>query len=240
MKKPLFPARKPSAGARPGRAGECPSSRLGLTGRLSSTFSLQLARLHEPLLICRGLLPPLVGRTGADQVHVGAEVLAVLAGLVAGAVGAEAEVVGRDDVGVRREVRGVGAVPGEVGAELRPLRAPVAEGSDAPQPAPRLARGEEVPCFALTSLDAGSDAAASLCLMQYGTACPAERRRSRNALACAARRPRPGRPRRAFCSGFSSRSSHSPAAAGGNQIPHLAPLPGYLTVPFAVAIDEIS
>src|SRR5262249_36510922 len=50
----------------------------------------------EPLLILGGLLPALVGRAGADQIDVGADVLAVLAGPVAGAVGAQAEVVGGD------------------------------------------------------------------------------------------------------------------------------------------------
>src|SRR5262249_49776657 len=36
------------------------------------------------------------GRAGADQVHVGAQVLAVLAGAVASTVGAQAEVLGRE------------------------------------------------------------------------------------------------------------------------------------------------
>src|SRR5262249_16764516 len=56
---------------------------------------LLLPRVPEPLVICGRLLPALVGRAGADQVHVGAEVLAVLARAVAGAVGTQAEVLGR-------------------------------------------------------------------------------------------------------------------------------------------------
>src|SRR5262245_45686197 len=55
---------------------------------------MDLFCLLEPLLILRGLLPALVCRAGANQVHVGAEVLAVGAGTVAGAVSAEAEVFG--------------------------------------------------------------------------------------------------------------------------------------------------
>src|SRR5262249_14887525 len=47
-------------------------------------------------LVLGRLLPALVSRAGADQVDVGAEVLTVLAGAVAGAVGAEAEVLGRE------------------------------------------------------------------------------------------------------------------------------------------------
>src|SRR5262249_23660793 len=58
-----------------------------------------LFRVLEPLLIFRRRLPALVGGAGAVQVHVGAEVLAVLARLVASAVGAEAEVLGRQLIG---------------------------------------------------------------------------------------------------------------------------------------------
>src|SRR5262245_51188048 len=55
-----------------------------------------LASLLEPLLVLGCCLPALVGRAGADQVHVGAEVLAIRAGAIAGAVRAEAEVLGSD------------------------------------------------------------------------------------------------------------------------------------------------
>src|SRR4029079_9876130 len=55
---------------------------------------LHLSRFLEPLLVFGRLLPSFVGRTGANQVHVGAEVLLVLPVLVTGAVRPEAEVVG--------------------------------------------------------------------------------------------------------------------------------------------------
>src|SRR5262249_41103835 len=64
--------------------------------RLRFRLCLQLPGVLEPLLIVRRLLPLLVGRAGADQVHVGAEVFAVRAGAVAGAVRPEAEVLGRE------------------------------------------------------------------------------------------------------------------------------------------------
>src|SRR5437868_2872360 len=47
---------------------------------------LHLPGIFEPLLVVGRLLPPLVGRAGADQVHVGPEVFAARAGPVAGAV----------------------------------------------------------------------------------------------------------------------------------------------------------
>src|SRR5262249_16766434 len=47
-----------------------------------------------PPLVLRRLLPAFVGRAGADQVDVGTEVLAVLAGPVAGTVGTKAKVIG--------------------------------------------------------------------------------------------------------------------------------------------------
>ena len=61
---------------------------------------LFLSCLLPPLLIFRRLLPPFVSRSRADQVHVGAEVLAAGAGAVAGAVRAEAEFIGRELVEV--------------------------------------------------------------------------------------------------------------------------------------------
>src|SRR5262249_24756943 len=57
----------------------------------------------EPLLILRRFLLALIGRTRADQGYVGAKVLFVLSGLVARAVGAQAEVIGSDLVGRRLE-----------------------------------------------------------------------------------------------------------------------------------------
>src|SRR4029453_12033539 len=57
---------------------------------------LHLFGILEPVLISRHFLPALVCRPRTDKVHVGAEVLAVRAGAVAGAVGAEAEVVGSE------------------------------------------------------------------------------------------------------------------------------------------------
>src|SRR5262245_44397085 len=86
-----------------GRAGACPSSRLGRTGRFSLTRSLHLSGILEPLLIFRRLLPALVRSTGADQVHVGPQVLAVLARFEAGAVSAKAEVFWGDLVDLRGE-----------------------------------------------------------------------------------------------------------------------------------------
>src|SRR5438046_520706 len=65
------------------------------TAPIGADSLLHLSAILEPLLVLRRLLPAFVGLAGADQVHVGAEVLAVFAGLIAGAVGAEAEVVGR-------------------------------------------------------------------------------------------------------------------------------------------------
>src|SRR5262249_17107874 len=59
-----------------------------------STSLLDLSRVLEPLLVVGGLLPPLVGGAGADQVHVRAQVLTVLPGAVAGAVGPQTEVLG--------------------------------------------------------------------------------------------------------------------------------------------------
>src|SRR5262249_36299818 len=58
--------------------------------RVLRTLCRRLTCVLEPLLVFGGLLPALVGLTGADQLHVGAEVPAVLAG----AVGAQAEVLG--------------------------------------------------------------------------------------------------------------------------------------------------
>src|SRR5262245_11717169 len=57
------------------------------------------------MLVVGRLLPALVGRAGADQVHVGPEVLAVLAGAVAGAVGTEAEILRRELLGGRLQLR---------------------------------------------------------------------------------------------------------------------------------------
>ena len=61
----------------------------------------ELFRLLEPLLILRRLPPAFVGRAGADEVHVGAEVLAVLARFVAGAVGRKRKSSGVNCSGVR-------------------------------------------------------------------------------------------------------------------------------------------
>jgi hypothetical protein len=65
-------------------------------GLLRSLPPLPAHGVLEPLLIRRRFLPALVGRAGADQVHVGAEVAAVFARAFAGVVGVEAEVLGRD------------------------------------------------------------------------------------------------------------------------------------------------
>src|SRR5262249_51158622 len=54
----------------------------------------------QPLLICRRLLPAFVGRAGADQVHVGAQVLLVLAGAITGAAFGKAEIVRSDRFGI--------------------------------------------------------------------------------------------------------------------------------------------
>src|SRR5688572_10916427 len=62
--------------------------------RASSSSFLHLSGVLE-------LLPLLGGLAGADQVHVGTEVLLVFAGAVAGAVGTEAEVFGREELGAR-------------------------------------------------------------------------------------------------------------------------------------------
>src|SRR5262249_47893220 len=59
-----------------------------------SCLLLPLSRLLEPLLVCGRLLPAFVGLPGADQVHVSAEVLLVLAGPVADAVRTQPEVLG--------------------------------------------------------------------------------------------------------------------------------------------------
>src|SRR5215831_1323029 len=75
-------------------AGRCHSR--PLERRAIEPSLLDLSGVLEPLPVLRRLLPPLVGGAGADQVHVGAQVLLVLAGPVAGAVGTEAE-VGRGD-----------------------------------------------------------------------------------------------------------------------------------------------
>src|SRR5262245_13489036 len=64
--------------------------------RAITTSLLDLSRVLEPLQVVGRLLPPLVGRSGADQFHVGPQVLAVLPGPVAGAVGAKAEILGRE------------------------------------------------------------------------------------------------------------------------------------------------
>src|SRR5688500_4133811 len=64
-------------------------ARLRLWGR-----GFELPRVVQPLLILGRLLPAFVGRAGTDQVHIGADVLAVRAGAVAGTVGTEAEVLG--------------------------------------------------------------------------------------------------------------------------------------------------
>src|SRR5262245_29197347 len=63
-----------------------------ITGRSPSL--LELHGLLQPLLVVRSLLPALVGRTGADQVHVGPQVLLVLPGPIPGTVGPQAEVLG--------------------------------------------------------------------------------------------------------------------------------------------------
>src|SRR5262249_22820898 len=55
---------------------------------------LDLSRVLEPLLVFRRLHPALVRLAGADQIHVGAQILAVLARLVARAVWPETEVSG--------------------------------------------------------------------------------------------------------------------------------------------------
>src|SRR3954462_15304760 len=61
-----------------GPAGRLRSRPLGV--RAIATSLLDLSGAPEPLLILGRLLPALVGGAGADQVDVGAEVLAVLAG----------------------------------------------------------------------------------------------------------------------------------------------------------------
>jgi hypothetical protein len=78
---------------------------------IASSF-LHLPGVLEPLLILRVLLPALIGRAGADQLHVGAEVPPVLAGAVAGAVGAQAEVL-------RGEALGGGSRPRDEVAALK-------------------------------------------------------------------------------------------------------------------------
>src|SRR5262249_44146570 len=70
------------------------SGRLGHTTSLTNSRRSKAPRVLEPLLVVGRLLPALVGLAGADQVHVGAKVFPVLARLVAGAVGAQAEVLG--------------------------------------------------------------------------------------------------------------------------------------------------
>ena len=62
-------------------------------GSTLGRFRDDLPRFLEPLLILRRLLPAFVGRAGADQVHVGAEVLAVLSLRLAGTALGEAEIV---------------------------------------------------------------------------------------------------------------------------------------------------
>src|SRR5262245_16934049 len=56
---------------------------------------LDLPGVPEPLLVLGRLLPALVGGSRADQVHVGAEVAAILARAFAGTIGAEAVVLRR-------------------------------------------------------------------------------------------------------------------------------------------------
>src|SRR5262245_125452 len=106
-------ARRPCAGSVPGRWGACLAVRTPPAAvlRTISYSLLQLSRLLEPFLVLGRLLPSLVGRPRADQVHVGAKIFAVLAGAVAGAVGAKAEVVRGDPV--RRR--------GQFGDEIAPL-----------------------------------------------------------------------------------------------------------------------
>src|SRR6516162_6509394 len=84
-------------------AGEGLAWRLDLTGRFCS-YLLLLPCLLEPLLIFRCLLPALVGQAGADQAHIGPQVLAVLAGAVAGAVRPEAKVFRRHLLGHQMEL----------------------------------------------------------------------------------------------------------------------------------------
>src|SRR5262245_10539352 len=95
-----------------------------------ATSLLDLSGVLEPLLILRRLLPPLVGRAGADQVHVGTEVLLVLPGAVAGAVGAQAEVV-------RRQLLRGSVRPGEdIAAPVPNLSAPAPGVVLLPEPVP--------------------------------------------------------------------------------------------------------
>src|SRR5262249_49196191 len=61
--------------------------------RISLLPGLHLPRVLEPLLVLRRLLPALVGGAGADQVQVGPEVTALLAGSLTGAAGSEAKIV---------------------------------------------------------------------------------------------------------------------------------------------------
>src|SRR5262245_17493078 len=61
-----------------------------------ATSVLDLSCVLEPLLIVSRLLPPLVSLAGANEVDFSAQVLAVLSGAIAGTVGAEAEILGRE------------------------------------------------------------------------------------------------------------------------------------------------
>src|SRR5687767_14545077 len=59
----------------------------------------RLVRTLAPFLIFRGLLPLLVRFTRADEVHVGAYILAALGPAFAGAIDGEAEIVRRQALG---------------------------------------------------------------------------------------------------------------------------------------------
>src|SRR5262245_45404384 len=97
-------ARRPCAGAVPGWRGAfltvraSPAAFVVVSSRHTpcavTCVLFHLASLLEPLLVLGRFLPAFVRRAGPDQVHIGAEILAVLAGAVAGAVLEEAEILG--------------------------------------------------------------------------------------------------------------------------------------------------
>src|SRR5260370_7867963 len=73
----------------------------GLCLRLDGGKALLLPAILQPLPILPRLLPALPPRTAPPHVHLGPDVLTLLAGAVAGAVRAEAEVLGGEFLGRR-------------------------------------------------------------------------------------------------------------------------------------------
>ena len=63
-------------------------------GRASDSLFVHLPGVLEPSLVRGCLLPAFVGCAWTDQVDVGAEVLAIVTGAIAGTIGPQAEIVG--------------------------------------------------------------------------------------------------------------------------------------------------